>query len=79
MSIRDKNYPIHVIKDEETRRLFEKMLEDIQDRQLTILSSEPSVNDIDNNEIKIYDAGSGTRYIYTKINGTLYRAALTAV
>lgn len=70
MSLLNRNIPIDIINDLETKRVTQKILENAQDRQLALLTSEPGVKDIDERELKTYVSGDNNR-INTKVNGEI--------
>lgn len=69
--------PIDSIEDEKIQEAFRHIFIDAQDRQMTKVLTEPDATEIDERELKVLDAGSGTRRLYTKLDGTIYKIDLT--
>lgn len=69
-----------VVKGEDSKpdSSISQIIDYAQDRQHTFLTGALDVSMIDEREIK-FSLISGTMYLYTRKEGTLYRVALTAV
>ncbi len=70
--------PLNQIQDQEVVSIFKHIFTEADGRQKDLLTDTPSVNNVDEKVLKLYNTGSAIR-AYTKINGSLYYVQFTAV
>ncbi len=70
MSLSNRNISIDKILNNTEKQVLREILQNAQDRQLSLLNAEPGEKDIDERELKTYVSGDNNR-LFSKQDGSI--------